>query len=146
MPVAELRIQRNGLIVEVELSASAAYRAALWKRGQTPPPAVRGTFLVDTGCDSTTVSEQMMRSLNLPVISQTRVVTGTTSTQGHAADVFAVEFTLLPHTVQPRRWSTCEVVALPLLNQSIDGLLGRDLLRQLVFTYDGPRQQVSLHY
>jgi predicted aspartyl protease len=146
VPVAELPIQRNGLIVEVDLGPSAAYRAALWKRGQAVPQPVRGTFLVDTGCDSTTVSEQMLRSLNLPVISQTRVVTGTTGAQGHAADVYAVSFSLLPHTAQPRNWSACEVVALPLLNQSIDGLLGRDLLNQVVLTYDGPRMLARLTY
>lgn len=146
MPIAQLPLQRNGLLVDVELGPSAPYRAALWKRSQPVPPPVRATFLVDTGCDSTTVSEQLMRTLNLPAASTTRVITGTTGPQGHAADVFAVEFTLLPHMAQPRRWSACEVVALPLLSQATDGLLGRDLLNQLVFTYDGPRQVVTLTY
>jgi hypothetical protein len=87
-----------------------------------------------------------MRTSNLPATSTTRVITGTTGSQGHPADVVAVEFTLLPQKAQPRRWSACEVVALPLLSQATDGLLGRDLLNQLVFTYDGPRQVATLAY
>lgn len=125
---------------------AAPYRAALWKRGLLVPPPVRATFLVDTGCDSTTVSEQLMRTLNLPATSTTRVITGTTGVQGHPADVFAVEFTLLPQKAQPRRWSACEVLALPLLNQAAEGLLGRDLLNQMVFTYEGPRRIARLTY
>ena len=52
----------DSVLVEVELGPSAPYRAALWKRGLLVPPPVRATFLVDTGCDSTTVSESALNN------------------------------------------------------------------------------------
>jgi hypothetical protein len=92
------------------------------------------------------VSAQFMRTLALQATAQTRVVTGTTGPQGEAADVYSVQLTLMPHTAQPRRWSTMEVLALPLLNQGIEGLVGRDLLSQMVLVYDGPRRRAQLTY
>ena len=146
MPVADVKLLKNGLLVDVDVGPSAAYRAAMWRQGKTVPPAVSATFLVDTGCDSTTVSEQLMRTLSLVRIAQTRVVTGTTDSAGHPADVFAVELTLFPHLAQPRSWSAWQVVALPFVNQGTEGLLGRDVLSHLVLTYDGPQQLARMIY
>lgn len=146
MPVADLRVHRNGLLVEVSLGPSAPLRALLWKQSKPVPPAISATFLVDTGADTTMVSEQFMRSLGLAPTSQTRVITSTTGTKGEVCDVYGIELILLPHVAQPRRWGAVEVLARPLLNQGTDGLLGRDLLAQLVLTYDGPRAAANITY
>ncbi len=87
-----------------------------------------------------------MRSLGIRPKGMARIVTSTTDTHGEQCDVYDVELTLLPHVVQPRTWRAIEALARPLLNQGIDGLLGRDLLAHMVLTYDGPRKTAHLVY
>ena len=146
MPVAPLTIQANGLLVDVNVGASAAMRALLWRKNRPPPPPVHVTLLVDTGANTTMLSDQIMRTLNLPVRAKSRVHTSTTDAQGAECDVFDVSPTLLPHLLQPRSWEAIEVLSTPLLNHGIAGLLGRDLLQYLVLTYDGPRGEARLVY
>lgn len=146
MPTAELTVQRNGLLVDVSVGPSAAMRALLWRRGHPVPPAVLATVLVDTGANTSMFSDQLMRTLGIPIRAKSRLHTSTTDAYGVECDVYDVALTLLPHVVQPRSWGALEVLATPLLNHGIDGLLGRDLLQHLVLTYDGPRRVAHLVY
>lgn len=136
----------NGVLIDVSVGPSARIRELLWRQNKPVPPAVSGTFLIDTGSDTTMVSEQLMRTLGIRPKGTARVVTSTTNTDGEPCNVYDVALTLLPHVVQPRSWRAIEALARPLLNQGIDGLLGRDLLAHLVLTYDGPRKTAHLVY
>jgi predicted aspartyl protease len=144
----QLNVQAHGIRVTVDVGVSAPERAARYRRSLmgTLVPAQRLELLVDTGADSTTISDQAMRSLGLTPVSQTRIHTSTTTGAGVVSDVYAVELTLFPTTIQPFRIGALQVIARPFLNTGADGLLGRDVLRQLVLVYDGPRSQVKLIY
>lgn len=146
MPNVEIPIGRSGLLVDVEIGASAALRALLWRQGKEPPLPVHCTLLVDTGADTTMVNGQTLRTLGLAPTSETRIVTATSGPGGEPCAVYAVDLMLVPSHPQRRSFASVEVVEKPLLNQSVDGLLGRDLLRVLVLQYDGPRGRAHLSW
>lgn len=146
MPIADLAVHPNGLLIDVSVGPSAALRELAYRKNRTLAPAVFATLLVDTGAYTTMLSSQLMQSLALPARAKSRLYTSTTDASGAECDVHDVSLTLLPHVPQPRSWGVVEVLATPLLNHGIDGLLGRDLLRDLVLTYDGPRAKAVLNY
>jgi predicted aspartyl protease len=119
----------------------------MWKQNIPVPPAVTATFIIDTGADTTMVDEQIMRTLALTPTSQTRLLTSTTQGVSQACDVYDVELQILGRAGQPFwTFQPLEVLARPLLNQSTNGMLGRDILDLAVLTYDGPRQEFSLSF
>jgi hypothetical protein len=105
---------------------------------------VGGTFIIDTGADTTMISEQFVRTLQLPVIDQRPILTSSSNGLPEMCNVYDVELTLVGKSGQPFRGFHLPVFGRPLLNQSTDGMIGRDILDQLVLTYDGPRKQFTL--
>lgn len=102
---------------------------------------------MDTGADSTMISDQIVRSLGLHPTSQTRVLTSSSRGIGEACDVYDIELEILNRTGAPSwRIQPLEVLARPLLNQATDGMLGRDVLSQGILEYDGPRKIFRLTY
>jgi len=67
VPVADLTIQGKGILVDVSVGASAAMRSLLWRKNVQVPPAVLATLLIDTGANTSMISEQLMRSLGIAV-------------------------------------------------------------------------------
>jgi predicted aspartyl protease len=146
VPTVELPILKNGLLVDVVVGASAPLRERLYMRNAVLPQPVHCTLLVDTGCDSTLINGQAIRSLGVPATSETRVITATTGPNGERCKVYVVELQLLPSHHQAPAPRSIEVLERELLNQGIDGLLGRDILSTLVLEYDGPRRLARFNW
>lgn len=142
-----LSAQRNGLLVDVNVGLSAARRAALYKRNLPCPPAVQTTLIIDTGADSTMIDESLIRSLQLTPTDQARVLTSQSRGVPEPCDVYDVELEIINRTGNPSwRVQPLQVLARPLHNQSMGGMLGRDVLSLGVLIYDGPRKFFSLTY
>lgn len=139
MHTIELPVNRNGLLVEVKVGLSAPRRALMWQRGLVQPPAVAATFIIDTGADTTMVDEQTMRSLNLTPTGQTRVMTSSSGGLPEPCDVYDVCLEILGKGDSTWKIDPLQVLARPLLNQSTQGMIGRDVLDRTVLIYDGPR-------
>jgi len=119
----------------------------MYKAGVPVPPAVRATFIIDTGADSTMVDTSLMLALGLSPTGQTRVLSSTAQGVPVPCDVYDISLELPNHSGIPAfRLPTLEALARPLPNQYAQGMLGRDVLKLAVLEYDGPRGTYVLSY
>lgn len=142
-----LNAQRNGLIVDVNVGLSAARRAALYKAGLSCPPPVQTTLIIDTGADSTMIDESLIFPLQLTPTGQARVLTSQSRGVPEPCNAYDIELEVVNRTGNPSwRIQPLQVLARPLPNQSMGGMLGRDVLSLAVLIFDGPRQRFTLTY
>jgi len=123
---AAVALARGGPRVDVEVSPRPV-------AGQRPGRIVRVAFLVDTGADMTVLSQTVVDALRVPSIGDT-FVAGVTDSDPVLVPVYWL------HLALPGA-APIEVYAsvLPRGDDAVQGLLGRDALASLRFTYDGPR-------
>lgn len=137
----------NGLLVDANVGVSGPRREAMYKAGVAIPPAVHATFIIDTGADSTMVDSSLMLALGLTPTGQTRVLSSTAGGVPVPCDVYDISVEIPNHSGIPSfRLPAIEALARPLLNQSAQGMLGRDVLKAAVLEYDGPRGTFVLSY
>lgn len=124
-------LAREGPRVEVEVSPRPV-------DGQRPGRIVRVTFLVDTGADMTVLSQAVVDALRVPSIGAA-LVSGVTDSDPVLAPVYWLRLGL-------PGLAPVEVYAgvLPRDDDAVQGLLGRDALASVRFTYDGPRGAFTL--
>jgi len=146
VPQLALHAQANGLIVDAKIWHSAPRRAEMFKRGMDVQHAIPVTMIIDTGADSTMISDQIARSLRLQVTDQTRMYTANSKGVDETCDICDVELEILNPVQRSWRIPALPVVVRPLLNISMDGMIGRDLLALGVLHYDGPRARFTLDY
>jgi hypothetical protein len=103
-------------------------------------------MLIDTGCDTTMVAEQHLRSLMLSPRGQRDIVTATTDAEAATCNAYDIALALHTYGDPPFELPALEVVTRPLFNVALDGLIGRDVLRYLVFRLDGPRGSYRIEY
>lgn len=93
------------------------------------------------------VDDSLMRILQLTPTSQTWVLSSTAGGVPVPCDVFDVSLEIPNHSGMPSwKIGALAVLARPLLNQSTQGMLGRDVLNLAVLEYDGPRGKFTLRY
>lgn len=113
-------------------------------QGVHVPPSLKLPFLIDTGADTTMVSEQTMRTLGIPERGARDIVGSTTHIDPTTCSAHDIEFQIQtpgdPALVIP----ALEVLARPFFNVSIDGLIGRDVLDRCILTIG--RGQFHLEY
>lgn len=137
----------GGPLVRVLVGASFPRQQALQAQGQSPPQLTSGTFLIDTGASNTVVDKTLINPLGLTPTGTVMVHTPTT---GQSAVQFAQYDVMLiiPGAVAGEAWV---IQALPITEsdlsaQSIQGLIGRDVLDRAMFIYGGPSKHFSLAY
>jgi len=114
--------------------------------GQDAPAAVLRQLLIDSGCDTTTISDMYLRSLGVPVRGATEIRTATTDAYATTCDTFDVELRISPFEGAPYVLPAIEVIGRPFHNEMIDGLLARDVLDTFMFTLDGPNKRFMIQY
>jgi len=122
-------------------------RMLLRREGKAVPEPIRLELLVDTGADTTTLSEMHMRSLALPVRGATEVRGVTTEAYATQCNTYDVELKLINSAGDPPlTLPAVEVIGRPFHNEMIDGVLGRDFLSNVNFTMEGPLRQFVVNY
>ena len=148
MPSLNLSYGPAGPLVQVEVGLSQPRTQALIAAGQTPPPHVSGTFLIDTGASGTCVDPDLVAPLGLSPSGAVLIQTPSTAGTPHSC----YEYDVLIHIPASIRGQAGYVVpALPVLethlrSQGIDGLIGRDVLAGCVFIVNGPIGFMTLSY
>lgn len=92
------------------------------------------------------INEQHMRTLAIPPSGAKDILTATSGTTPTACDTYDVQLKIATLGDEPFIVPALEVLARPLFNHSIDGMIGRDVLSKLVLTIDGPGQRISMVY
>ena len=142
----ERRVRPNGLFVDVFVGVSDARRKQLWKQGKDVPPAVFATFLIDTGADTTLVDEQITRTLGLAAINQRKVLTSESRGIAQLCNLYDVSLEIRNGGAQPWKIPAIAALGRPLMDDSLHGVIGRDVLDTVLFVYDGPQQTFTIDY
>jgi hypothetical protein len=132
-----LQVAANGPIITAYVSVSAARHAALVAAGQQIPTPVRIQALLDTGASHTAV-DPTLTALNLTPTGTALVNTPTTGATPQAVDQYDVGMFIPSPNGDPLFNQTLPVTASELVaGQGFHALIGRDILSQCVFVYNG---------
>ncbi len=132
-------LRKRGPVCRVILKPSAATIKALKAKGKKIP-LISVLALLDTGSNSTAISHKVIRKLKL--VPRGRVEVYTSSKVSEIRNEYDISLAFDARTYV----GLVRVLEASLKGWSIDCLIGRDVLRYGVLTYDGPRRRVRLMF
>lgn len=148
MPHFTLQLSSGGPLIIAYFGVSTARRTALEEVGQEVPKLVKATVLIDTGASCTCVDPWILKdSLKLSPTGTTEINTPSTGNDPKTADQYDISL-LIPcgENEIPLRIEALPVVCSELKIQGIDALIGRDVLSNCIFVYNGDVKLLSLAY
>lgn len=146
MPSVNLNITPQGPLVMVHIGVSGPRRDAMTKAGALIPDPVGAQLLIDTGASNTCLDPWVIQALGLTPSGVIQVHTpSTTAQQAHRCNQYDVSL-VIPHPSISRVFNAIPVMEAPLKHQGIDGLLGRDVLSQCLFVYNGELKIYTLSF
>lgn len=138
MPHFTLQVSPAGPIIDAFVGISVPRSQALVAAGQTPPAPVPIRGLLDTGASNTCVDPSVLQQLGLSPTGSCLVNTPTTGAAPMSAELYDVAFLIPVNGGVPLFSQTMPVMASELLAaQGFHALIGRDILSQCVFVYNG---------
>ena len=136
MPHLTLPLGALGPTLDVLVGVSQPRASALVAAGQPVPPSVTAHVLIDTGASCTCVDASVLAGLNLTPTGSVPINTPSTDTTPHPANQFDVSLTLM-HPAISLALGVVPVVEICLATPGVRGLIGRDILANCIFVYDG---------
>lgn len=135
------RLARQGPLLPVTISPTPQFLAVLQNLGRTPPTPISGQALIDTGANLCTIDEQIVTALGIPPFGSAPIATpaGVSNHQTYPA---ALSF---PGTTLPNL-SFNDFVGTDIQNQGIIAIIGRNVLRFFILSYNGPGGHITLAY
>jgi Aspartyl protease len=135
-------------MVNAALGASDARRQALAAAGQPIPAFVTIRALLDTGASVTCVDPTVIATLGLSVTGMTQMITPSTGATPHNAPQYDASLAIPAAANQPPLiFPTVAIVASELLQaQGFHALIGRNILSQCLFLYNGAMGLFTLAY
>lgn len=147
MPHFTLPILPSGPLMDAFVGVSDARRTALQSLNQPIPNPVQIRALVDTGASGTCVDPSVMTTLGLTPKGQVPMCTPSTGTVPHIADQYDVSIFIPCGSSPPLVRRTLGVACVELLaSQGFHALIGRDILRTCLLTYNGTIASFTLAY
>jgi len=138
VPHFTLQISSEGPTLNASVGVSQPRAAALKNAGQPIPKLMSVRALVDTGASCTCIDPSILTELNLTPTGVVSLNTPSTGTKPQQADQFDVSLFIPAPSGLPLFIHTMPVVASELLAaQGFHALLGRDVLSQCLFAYNG---------
>ena len=114
--------------------------------GQTPPPSVPVTLLIDTGASSTCLDPTAIASLALTATGTVQIQTPSTGGAAHCCNQYDISLIIPSPAGAPHFIDALPIIEASLRPQGIDGLLGRDVLARCILFYNGPLLGYTLAY
>lgn len=146
MPSINLNIQPGGPIIGIFVGVSNPRFSALTAANLTPPTPVLGNFLIDTGASSTCIDPDLITGLGIHPTGKTGIQTPSTQPGAtHYCDQYDVSL-FIPDGTSGHFVPALPVITTHLRTQGIDGLLGRDVLKNCVLIYNGTASMITLSY
>lgn len=135
-------------MVNAMLAVSDARRQALVAAGQPVPPFVPIRALLDTGASVTCVDPTVIAALGLSVTGTAQMITPSTGATPHTAPQYDASLAIPAAVNQPALiFPTIAIVASELLGaQGFHALIGRNVLSQCLFHYNGAMGLFTLAY
>lgn len=145
MPHLTLPVSSDGPMVELYVGVSRPRREALEDAKQQVPQPIKIRGLVDTGASGTCVDSQALSSLGLSPTGQVPIHTPSTGGTPTLRPQYDVSITL-SHPDISMTMGEMPVIESQLSMQGIQALIGRDVLRQCLFVYNGEEDQFMLAF
>jgi predicted aspartyl protease len=123
---------QRGPVLQVTLGVEQTIAQQLLAQGIKLPDPISGLALIDTGATSTCIDETVAQQLNLPVVD---VVTIASATHSEAKQ--NVYPALIEVVGLPIKFNALRAIGVPLANQGLQVLIGRDLLQHCTLFYNG---------
>ncbi len=148
MPHFTLNLDASGPVVNAGVSVSEGRRQALLAASEQIPEMQIIRALIDTGASFTSIDPAVLVTLNLTPTGTIDIVTPSTGQGTHTADTYDVDFKIgagpddIPLSISNLRIASCDLF----LRQGIHALIGRDILRRCIFTYNGSINMFSLSF
>jgi hypothetical protein len=150
MPILTLPIEaHHGAILSVSFMVSTPRRDALIREGKPVPEAVVTRCLIDTGARGSAVDQSVIQALGVPPSGTVLVHTSSTGTIPVRCYRYAVNLGIImenDHIHYPVKGRVVQVTEMDLSAQNIQGLIGRDMLDQGIFIYDGRQHILTLAF
>jgi hypothetical protein len=148
MPYFTRQVAPNGLIVLAFIGVSQARRQALLAAGQTVPAPINVQALVDTGATCTCVDPQVLKDLSLSPNGSATMITPSSGDHPIVVNQYDVSLVIPASQNQPPLFHANIPVVESKLHklQGFHMLLGRDVLKGCLLTYDGLSGLFSLAY
>jgi len=129
----------QGPVIITDLTITLAHREALQQAGQSIPAAVRCRFLVDTGADGTVVKHEFAERAGLKLISDNMSLHGVGVDTTGKAYIGRIAFAVASKLADAKHemFVDTQIMGGKLESDSIDGLIGRDVLQHFQLIYDG---------
>lgn len=129
----------NGPTLDVGVWVSEHRRKLMGASGVAIPAPIPVRVLVDTGARSTCLDLGPLGALGLVPSGTAQIQTASTGGTPVEAPVYDVSIVLL-HKGQKfiRLFPVVQAIGVSLAGQGIQGLVGRDILSECLFIYDGP--------
>lgn len=138
MPHFTIQVSPQGPIVDAFVGVSIPRRQALLAAGQNVPNPIQIRGLLDTGASHSAVDPSVLTALGLTPTGTALVNTPTTGAAPVTVDQYDVAFLIPIDKGVPLINQTLPVTASDLFTvQGFHALIGRDILSQCVFVYNG---------
>jgi len=145
MPAIHVNIAPGGPLLVAHINVSIPRMQALNAAGSHLPPAATGTFLLDTGASCTCVDPALLNSLGLQPTGRVLISTPSTAGQPHHCNQYDISI-FIPGSSGGHLVPALPAVETHLRSQGIDGLIGRDVLDNCTFIYNGTLKIFTLAY
>lgn len=145
MPNLTIQLSPSGPLVEVSVGVSVPRRDALTKAGQAVPANVPARLLIDTGAGSTCLDPSVISALGLSPTGTIPIHTPSTCGVPHVCNQYDVLLIII-HPRLHKTWGAIPIIESQnlLATQGIHGLLGRDILAECHFIYNGEARFYTL--
>jgi predicted aspartyl protease len=147
MPTLTLRIDHTGQpVVNFYVAVGLARADILKERGISLPGSRLVRALVDTGASRTVIEERILEELGLSPVAEADVHTASSGRVPVKFKVYAVEISLAEEVIGTIVKDLPVLAAEDLGGLGVQMLLGRDILRVVVLTYNGPEREFRLEF
>lgn len=145
MPHFTIPFQAGSPRIQLYVAVSEPRRQALIAAGETIPQPLLVVALIDTGASSTAIDPVTVQALGLQPTGMMPILTPSTGAVPVQKNTFDVSF-LIPVANMTYRLPVLQVFESHLGIQGIQVLIGRDVLRDCLFIYDGRAGHFSLAF
>ena len=149
MPFINGQIGTDGPIIEIFVGLSMPRVQAIQAAGLQAPTPILARALIDTGASGTVVDKRVIQNLGIAPTGSVPMHTPSTGSTPQICYQYDVSIWFFQPQMQPQYHlmaMTIPVVEADFSAQTIQALVGRDILERCLFHYNGSTSTISLSY
>jgi hypothetical protein len=145
MPHLTVMIGSDGAVIDVAVAVGPILRQDLLGRGTPPPPPVTIRALIDIGSDLTAIHPRILQQFDGRPAGAVQIRRPGLGSGYRLAALSEVQLSI--GGVSPgASWIATWAVGMAPSTPTVLALIGRDILKQCTFFYNGPRDELTLSY